>query len=182
MRTMSGVIVCALLGSFVLAHAQEKKEAPEPAVYKAEFVIRDGSEAAAKPGRRYAMLIDTGGRGTFRVGQKVPYPTSSYQPSQGTGASPLVSTQYQYVDIGVNIDCRLREVSGKVAINADIDVSTIVQHDKGAAATPPNPAIASIRIGINAMVNPGKSTMVASIDDPVTMRRFDVEATVTKVN
>jgi hypothetical protein len=135
-----------------------------------EFNIRDGSEAAAKSGRRYAMLIAANGKGTFRVGNRVPFATVGMPPGQ-----------YQYYDVGVNIDCRLGESNGKVDINADIDVSNIVEHEKGAAAIPPSPTVASIRLSVGTILDLGKPALVASINDPVIMRRFDVEATVMKV-
>ena len=46
---------------------------------------------------------------------------------------------------------------------------------------PPTPTIAALRIEINDVLMLGKPTLVASIDDPVTMRKFDVEVTVTPV-
>jgi len=183
MRTVVTLIFANLLALTLPVFSQEKKEPAESAVYKVEFIIHDGSDAIAKAGRRYIMLIETGGKGTFRAGNRVPYATGSFQPGPGApGVSPLVATQYQYVDTGVNIDCRLRNSSGKVSLNADIDVSTIVQRDQRAATIPPNPTVASIRIGVNAVLNAGKPTLVASIDDPVTMRKFDVEAVVMRVN
>jgi type II secretory pathway component GspD/PulD (secretin) len=128
------------------------------------------------------MLVSANGKGTFRVGNRVPYATGAFQAS--TGANPLqVNTQYQYFDVGVNIDCWIREGAGKVNVRADLDVSTVVQHDRsGAAGTAPNPTISQIKMNVDAMVNPGKPTVVASIDDPVTMRKFDVDVTVTKMN
>ncbi|MGC9969132.1 MAG: hypothetical protein ABSE56_00950 [Bryobacteraceae bacterium] len=182
MRIAAPLIFASLLASTVSLRAQEKKESVTPGVYRVEFNIRDGSEAAAKVGRRYAMLIAANGKGTFRVGNRVPIATGGLQPGGGTEGSSKLYTQYQYFDIGVNIDCRLRELNGKVDLNADIDVSTIVEHEKGAAAIPPNPTVASIRLSVGTILDLGKPALVASIDDPVTMRRFDVQATVTKVD
>jgi len=85
-------------------------------------------------------------------------------------------------DIGVNIECRISEINGRVHMKATLDLSTVVQHDKSNAQVPPMPIIGQLRIEVNALVNPGKPTLVASVDDPVTLRKFDVEATVTKVN
>jgi hypothetical protein len=148
-----------------------------------EFNIRDGSEAAAKSGRRYTMLVDTNGHGTFQIGDKVPYATGSFQPGiGGTGINPAVNTQYSYLDTGVNIDCHLRESNGKVALSAQINVATVTRGDKNAATDPPNPTVASIHIGVSALLNAGKPALLASINDPVTMRKFDVEVTLTKAN
>lgn len=184
MRTAVAWIVAGLLVSALPGSSQEKKESDGAKIYKVEFNIRDGSDAAAKTGRRYTMLVETGSKGTFRAGDKVPYATGSFQPGiGGVGVNPLVNTQYTYLDTGVSIECRLREWNEKVVLNADIDISTVVQHDKAVTNNPPNPTVASIRIsGITAAVDPGKSALVASIEDPVTMRKFDVTATVTKVN
>ena len=171
------------LASALSAPAQEKAS-PPGTVYKVDFNIRDGSDAAAKAGRHYTILVEAGSKGTFSAGDKVPYATGSFQPGVGgVGVNPLVNTQYTYLDTGVNIDCRVREVQGRILLNADINISTVVQHDKTAPNILPNPTVASLRIsGISAVVDPGKPAMVASIDDPVTKRKFEVTATVTKVS
>jgi hypothetical protein len=175
MRKMSVVIVTSLLFASLPAWGQ----GPDSAVYRVEFNIHDGSDAAAKAGRHYTMLIEANGKGVFKAGSKVPYATGSFQPGAG---SPQVATQYNYAEVGVNIDAYLKEVNGRVSLNAMLDLSTLVQPDKGAAMTPPTPTIAQLRVQINAALTPGKPTQVAAIDDPVTMRKFEVEATITKVN
>jgi hypothetical protein len=169
-----------LLVPTLLVSAQETKISPEIVVYKVEFNLRDGNDAAAKAGRRYTMLVDTTGKGTFRVGNRVPVATGSFQPGSGTNA--LVSTQFTYVDVGVNIECWIREANGRVGLRADFDVSTIVQPDKAALPIVANPIIGQLKINVDTLLNSGKPTVVASIDDPVTLRKFDVEATVTRVN
>ena len=104
------------------------------------------------------------------MGDKVPYVT-------GAGAA-----QYTYLDTGVNLYCYAREVNEKVAIHAEIDLSTVAAPDKRPATGVPNPMVAQTHIVIDAVLNPGKPTLVASIDDPVSTRKFDVEMTVSKVN
>lgn len=169
MRIAAALIFASLLASTLPVRAQEKKDPVTAGVYRVEFNIRDGSEAAAKAGRRYAMLIEANGQGTFRVGNRVPIASGGVQPGQGG---------FQYFDVGVNIDCRLRESNGKVDLNANIEISTIVEHEKAVAA----PTVSSIRLNVSAILGLGKPALVASIDDPVTMRKFNVEATVTKVD
>jgi hypothetical protein len=180
MRHTTALLFATLLVPAFCIHAQDKKE--DPAIYKVEFTLHDGADPDGKAGRHYSMLVSTAGKGTFRVGNRVPYATGSFQPS--TGGNPLpVTTQYQYFDVGVNIDCQIREGAGKVNVKADLDVSTVVQHDRnGAGGNAPNPTISQIKMNVDALVNPGKPTVVASIDDPVTMRKFDVDVTATKVN
>jgi hypothetical protein len=182
MHPRTALLFTTLLLPTLPALAQEKKDF-DSAVYKVEFNIHDGADSAARTGRRYTMLIEANTKGTFRVGTKVPYATGSFQSGQGGAVSPLINTQYNYADVGVNIDCHLGDiVNGKLVLHATLDLSTLVPHDKGAATNPPSPTIAQLRIEINDVLMLGKPTLVASIDDPVTMRKFDVEVTVTSVN
>jgi hypothetical protein len=177
MRTRAVLFLATLLIPTMPIGAQEKGGGTDSGVYRVEFNIHDGSDAAAKTGRRYIIMIEANDKGNFRVGQKVPYATGSFQPGVA-GVTPL--TQFNYAEIGVNIDCRINEINGRVRVKAALDLSTVVQQDKSTA--PPMPIIGQLRVEVNALVNPGKPTMVASVDDPVTSRKFDVEATVTKVN
>src|SRR5437870_3713812 len=45
-------------------------------------------------------------KATLRIGDRVPIASGSFQPGiiGGGGVSPLISTQFQYLDVGVNID------------------------------------------------------------------------------
>ena len=138
-------------------------------VYKVEFNIRDGNESA-KAGRRYTMLINNGTKGVFKLGSRVPVAT-------GSGGN----TQFTYIDVGVNIDCTITEHGAGVGLNANVDLSMIAPPEKGVPPAP-NPTITQVRFNLNADLPPGKPTAVTSVDDPVTMRKFEVEATVTKVN
>jgi hypothetical protein len=165
----------------LLPLAAQEKPASSTNVYRVEYRIRDGSDAAAKNGRRYTMLIGNRDKGTFKLGERVPVASGSFQP--GAGASPLVNTQFTYIDVGVNIDAILAEENGKVTLNSNLDISTLVEH-KAPQPSPilPNPTVAQIKIAEISVLTPGKPTLVASIDDPVTQRKFDVEVTVTKVD
>ena len=180
MLRMTLIITAAAAALALPAYSQEKPSSGT-AVYRLEFNIHDGSDAAAKAGRRYSQTIELNGKGVFRVGNKVPYATGSMQSGQAGGAQPMV-TQYAYADVGVNIDSRLRDAGDKILLTADLDLSTLAQHDRSAGAPVLTPTIASLHIVANAALTPGKPTIVASIDDPVTMRKFDVEATVTRIN
>jgi len=171
MRSIA-LILAAMAAPLLPVHAQP------PEVYKVELTMRDATDASAKAGRRYVILIDTHGSGTFRIGSREPVASGSFQPGVGgVGVNPLVNTQYTYVDTGVNIDCRLEQVDNKLQLRADIDISSIVPHEKSAV---PNPAIGQLKLTVTALVVPGKRTVVASIDDPVTNRKFDLEALITK--
>jgi hypothetical protein len=157
--------------------AQDKKETVDASGYKVVYTIRDD-----KTQRHFTLLVDSAGRSSFRAGNRVPVASMSMQPAAGTG-NASVATQYNYFDVGITIDCRLRHAEGKLVLNSDLDISTIVEADKRAGNPPPNPTVASVRVsGASAVVAPGKPVAIASIDDPVTNRRLDIVATVTRLD
>jgi hypothetical protein len=172
-------IAAALLLPLLSVHAQERGGLPS---YKVEFNIRDGSDPAAKAGRHYMLLMDPGHKAVFKVGNRVPVASGSFQPSTGgTGINPL--TQYTYLDIGVNIECTVSEMNGRVAMHGNLDLSTMMEHDAAShAANPPNPTIVQTKLELDTAIEPGKPTVIAALDDPVNTRQFQVEATVTRVN
>jgi hypothetical protein len=180
MRTSLALAAAALLMLQGSVHAQEPRG---PALYKVEFTIRDGAGAAAKV-RRYSLLTAPGEKAVFKVGNRVPTATGSFQPGAGgVGINPLVNTQYTYLDVGVNLECTVVEAGpNRLAMRGLIDISSIVQHQAAQGATPPNPTVAQTRLQLDTSIEPGKPTVVASMDDPETTRQFQVEATVTRVN
>ena len=64
-----------------------------------------------------------GQKASLKLGQRVPVATGSFQPGiGGVGINPLVNTQFNYIDVGVNVDITprihgLTEVTLKVAMD-----------------------------------------------------------------
>lgn len=157
-----------ILLAAVLAPLAAAQTSRGPAVYKVDFTIRDSGDAGAKMGRKYSIVVNERQKGTFKVGNRIP---------MATGGS-AGNTQFTYVDVGVNIDTFIAEQDGKVELRADLDLSTAVMPEKNPT---PNPTISQIRLAIETTLTPGKPTVVASFDDPVTSRKFEVEANVTRL-
>jgi general secretion pathway protein D len=73
------------------------------------------------------VRVSDGQKVTLKIGEKYPYATGSFQPGVGTvGVSPLVSTQFQFVDIGVNVELT-PHVHGddEVTLHVSIDITGI---------------------------------------------------------
>jgi hypothetical protein len=174
MRTLSALVSVALLVSASPIQAQDRKGAGDTAIYQVQFNIRDGRDPSAKTGRSYSMLVAANRKAVFQVGERVPVSTSSSQPGATGG------TQFTYLDIGVNIECIVADAGGKLAMHGAINLTE--RHDAKPGAANPNPIIGQTRLDLDTAVEPGKPTVVASLDDPVDMRSLRVEATVTKVN
>jgi general secretion pathway protein D len=65
---------------------------------------------------------------SLKIGQKYPYATGSFQPGIGTvGVSPLVSTQFQFVDVGVNLDLQphVHAGSDEITMHVLVDISAV---------------------------------------------------------
>ncbi len=71
-----------------------------------------------------------GQKATLKIGDRVPVATGSFQPGiGGVGINPLVNTQFQYLDVGVNIDITPRvHAGGEVTLKMTLDISAVTSH------------------------------------------------------
>ena len=68
-----------------------------------------------------------GQKATLKIGDRVPVATGSFQPGiGGVGINPLVNTQFQYLDVGVNIDITPRvHAAREVTLKVSLDISSV---------------------------------------------------------
>jgi|HubBroStandDraft_5_1064220.scaffolds.fasta_scaffold02899_5 general secretion pathway protein D len=70
-----------------------------------------------------------GQKATLKIGDRVPIATGSFSSgigSIGAGVSPLTNTQFQYLDVGVNIDITPRvHANGEISMKLSMDVSDV---------------------------------------------------------
>ena len=161
-------MAAALLCPALAVRAQDASS-----TYKVDFTIRDTGDAGGKTGRKYSLLVNRGIRTIFKVGNRVPVATG------GVSSNALVNTQFTYIDVGLNIECTVNEIGPRFAIHSDMDISTAVMPDK--ASSVQNPTISQIKLNLETTVAPGKPTLIASFDDPVTSRKFDLDVAITKM-
>src|SRR4029077_3237939 len=71
-----------------------------------------------------------GQKATLKIGDRVPVATGSFQPGiGGVGINPLVNTQFQYLDVGVNIDITPKVHAGReVTLKISLDISSVTSH------------------------------------------------------
>ena len=137
-------IVCCILllmPALVLrARAQETAKAPETAkpaeppshYYHLEFVVQElGSDGKPTNSRTYSTIIATGRRGreqmsAIRTGSRVPIITGALHGPGGEARDAKLEYQYQYLDIGVNIDAEdVQELGGELAIYLKAEISSL---------------------------------------------------------
>jgi general secretion pathway protein D len=68
-----------------------------------------------------------GQKASLKIGDRVPVATGSFQPGiGGVGINPLVNTQFQYLDVGVNIDITPKvHAGGEVTLKVSMDISSV---------------------------------------------------------
>ncbi len=100
---------------------------------------------------------------TLKIGDKYPYATGSFQPGVGAiGVSPLVSTQFQFADVGVNIDLTPKIHGGEeVTMAIEIEVSNIRDNiDVGGLK---QPVIGTRRVKEDVRVKQGEVTLLGGL-------------------
>ena len=71
-----------------------------------------------------------GQKASLKIGDRVPVATGSFQPGiGGVGINPLVNTQFQYLDVGVNIDITPKvHPDGEVTLKILMEISAVTSH------------------------------------------------------
>jgi len=177
-----GLVLLAILlgfGSLTKIAAQDsdtaKKEEPRrkdgPLIgYRVEFVLSEFDGERKINSRKYSMLLQDGLRNKLRIGGRVPLALSSTN-----------NPQFQYVDMGMNIDCTIQEHEGRLQLESTIDSSGIsrpmAQEDAVASKT----VIRQFRTEVNTILESGKLTPMVTMDDPTGKGQFQLEVTATKL-
>jgi len=73
------------------------------------------------------IRVTDGQTAKLRIGDRVPFAVGSFQPGiGGVGINPLVNTQFQFQDVGVNVDVTPRVHSGReVSLRLKVEVSSV---------------------------------------------------------
>lgn len=102
-------------------------------------------------------------KSSLKIGDRYPYATGSFQPGMGTvGVSPLVSTQFNFADVGVNVDITPKiHSSDEVSLQVEIDVSNIRdQIDVGGLK---QPVIGQRKLSHNVRLRQGEMSILGGL-------------------
>jgi general secretion pathway protein D len=80
-----------------------------------------------------------GQKASLKIGERVPIASGSFQPGiGGVGINPLVNTQFQYLDVGVNIDVTPTiHANGDVTLKTTMDISSVTGNTNIGGITQP---------------------------------------------
>jgi hypothetical protein len=157
-------------------HAQEAEQvkptgqgkavaAPEKPVhaYRLDFSVKELEEGKTINTRQYSLNLNADDANEIKIGTRVPV-------ESGQG-------QYQYIDVGTSIWCRIGERSDgiPVSVRAEISNFAVPDHETG------HPVIRQLKIDASTLALLGKPMIIGSVDDPNSKRQFQLEVTVTKL-
>src|SRR6202167_361867 len=104
-------------------------------------------------------------KATLKIGERVPVATGSFQPGiGGVGINPLVNTQFQYLDVGINIDVT-PHVNGDrdVTLKISMEISSVVGQSSIGGIS--QPIIGQKKIEHEIRLRDGESSMIGGILD-----------------
>ncbi len=159
-------LLALLLPALSAAQEAPAEKALKPVIlYRVNFAIHELEDGKLVNTRNYSQLVEDGGNCRVRAGHK----TAITVPIQGV---PSV----QYLDVGLRLDCEISERDGYVRLDIRLDITSFAEEQ-----TMEKPLLRNISSEVKTAVVPGKPTVVSSIDDSVSKRRYELEVTATKV-
>jgi hypothetical protein len=179
-------LVLFTLLSGIASVAQDAPAATEPAkeaaapvhYYHLSFVVQEvGADNKPVNSRVYTTTVSTAphSHSSMRTGSRIPIATGSY----GGDEKSMVNTQFQYVDVGVNVDVNsVHEIDRQLVLDLSADVSSV------AAVSDPRlhqPIIRQNKWQSVAFIPIGKSTVVFSSDSLDSKGNLQLLVTATQV-
>ena len=163
-RTILFLAVLTLAGT-CYAQTEEKKSTEEAKFYRLDFVLKELESGKVTNTRSYTMNIASSlpfNSSSVRIGDRVPVPSGK-------------DGQFNFIDVGVNIDCHLmRATENQITVQVIADISSVA-----AAGNPP--LINQTKWNGGATVPLRKATTLFSADGASTKRQMQLELTATPV-
>lgn len=104
-----------------------------------------------------------GQKATLRLGDRYPYATGSFQAGMGgVGVNPMVQTQFQFAEVGVNVDLTPRIHAGEeVSMQVEFEISNIRERIDVGGLT--QPVIGQRKVNHIIRVKEGEITLIGGL-------------------
>jgi hypothetical protein len=179
MNWMKPVLTIALLMPLATHGFAQDSTASKPApdssepghAYRLDFTVSEMEDGKKVNSRQYSMNLNAGDQNEIKIGTRVPV-----EPKNG---------EFQYLDVGTNIWCRLRDrkdvtwLANDVMLNLRSEISNFAVPDQQGQNM--RPLIRQMKIDSSTIAVVGKPLVVGSVDDPNSKRQFQLEVMVTKL-
>ncbi len=141
-------------------------------VYRLDFVVRELEDGKRLNSRNFSLSARSDEWANLRLGSEVPVASG---------------VQFQYQHVGINIDSRPeeRDDGDGVLLGIRFESSSLVAPEKAkeqqGVSGPVPPVIRQVRFSGASLVTPGKPTVISTLDDVASNRRYEIAVTVTKL-
>jgi hypothetical protein len=146
------------------ASAAPKSPSPYRHVYRLDYGLTVTEAGKAPTTSAYVLNVEEGQSGDVRAGANIPLQTAT-----GSMMAPRM-------DVGVALHCQLARAGNELILHTSAELSA--PEDR---ADPGPRAIRKVTASDDAVVTPGKPTLVASIEEQVSHARYEVMVTATKL-
>ena len=151
--------------------ASQTAESALKTFYQLAFVVQELENERVINSRSYSMIVRDMERSSIRAGEKVPFSSTS-------GAN----SQWQQIEVGVNIDCRKLEVTGdRVSLDIKAEISSVMETSKADGPQSSLPIIRNNQWESNVVLPLKQPSVLFSSDDPASKRTMRVQLTVTPI-
>lgn len=185
MRKATAVWTAAILGFMMCwgsaGHAQDEAQAKPDAeaksqskadadgkpvhAYRLDFSVNELEDGKKINSRQYSLNLNGDDANEIKIGTRVPVDAGH--------------EQWQYLDVGTSIWCRVGERPDGVALAVRAEISNFAIPDQGTHES--RPVVRQFKINASTLAVVGKPMVVGSVDDPNSKRQFQLEVTVTKL-
>ena len=184
MRKTSAISLLTALGLMICcgmaAHAQDSAPTKSTAetkpaavaadrpvhAYRLDFSVNELEDGKKINTRQYSLNLNADDANEIKIGTRVPVEAGH--------------EQFQYMDVGTSIWCRIGERPDGVPLSVRAEISNFAIPDQ-ATGHESRPAIRQFKINASTLALPGKPMIVGSVDDPNSKRQFQLEVMVTKL-
>ncbi len=176
------VVMAGFAAITVSAQDAPKSSTPEATperYYRLNLVLEEINDAGKVTNTRSfveTVMTGRGGpNGQIRTGSRIPIQTGAHDGS----------TQFQYIDLGVNFDVRqVKEIGDKLAFFLSAEVSSLADNNAGGASANlrGDPVIRQNKWDSSVLIPVGKPAVVYSADDLDSKGKMQVEVTATRVD
>lgn len=134
--------------------------------YRLDFSVNELEDGKKINSRQYSLNLNADDANEIKIGTRVPVEAGQ--------------NQFQYMDVGTSIWCRIVERPDGVPLTVRAEISNFAIPEQ-AAGRDARPAIRQFRINASTLAIPGKPMVVGSVDDPNSKRQFQLEVTVNRL-
>ena len=179
MRIKLAMVLLLLCGLLPAASAQNSSapSAEKPRdYYRLDISLSEFDGTKKVNTRNYSMMLGASGGSheALKIGNRVPISVN--------GAGKDMPATVQYMDVGLNINCRyVGQQEGNPELACDFEMSSLVPQQENPDSRPGAPILRQMHGSGSAIAPLGKPTLFASIENPTAGPRFQFEVTATRI-